>query len=164
MFPKLGTIPQALGIRPIEVAPITPSASFFPMDALHSELYKTTRKPFFSGQEEDWANFWDDWEDYWGRVAGGKVVEETQKVQIFESCLDDVNRRAFVQERKVKGDLTFMQMKARLESRYGRHRQSRLRRAFELLACKDDCDLRDWDSFKTDFKALACELQDTLTP
>ena len=76
------------------------------------------------------------------------MVEETQKVQIFESCLDDVNRRAFVQERKVKGDLTFMQMKARLESRYGRHRQSRLRRAFELLACKDDCGLRDLDFSK----------------
>ena len=125
---------------------------------------KTAREPFFSGQEEDWANFWDDWEDYWGRVASGKVVEETQKVQMFESFLDDVNLRAFVQERKVKVDLTFMQINAKLESRYGRHRQSRLRKAFELLACKDDCDLRDWDSFRTDFKALACELQDTLTP
>jgi hypothetical protein len=35
---------------------------------------------------------------------------------------------------------------------------------FELLKCKEECDLRDWDGFKTDFKALACELQDTLTP
>ena len=78
-------------------------AGFFPMDALHSELYKTTRKPSFSGNEEDWANFWDDWEDYWGKVAGGKEVDDTQKVQIFESCLDDVNRRGFVQDRKVKG-------------------------------------------------------------
>ena len=52
-LPKLGPIPQALGIRPIEVAPITPSSGFFPLDPIASELYKTTRKPTLSGNEDD---------------------------------------------------------------------------------------------------------------
>ena len=56
-FSSTGPIPKALGIRPIEVAPGTPTTGFFQMDALSSELYKKTRKPTFSGNEEDWATF-----------------------------------------------------------------------------------------------------------
>ena len=66
--------------------------------------------PKFTGRAQDWPQFWMDWERYLRKISMGKEIENSLKLELFESALDETNQK-FLRMRQTKmGDrLTYQE-------------------------------------------------------
>ena len=90
-IPRTSRNTRAVGSTTGDTSTFAPSSHL--LDPLTMELIKSTTKPVFSGNADDWDTFCDDWEEFWERSAGEREVPDSTKIRIFESCLDATNKR-----------------------------------------------------------------------
>ena len=62
-------------------------------DPLTGQIMKNLIAPTFAGNNEDWPRFTLAWEKYWAKLGSHRKTSNFEKLQLLESCLDEMNRR-----------------------------------------------------------------------
>ena len=62
-------------------------------DSLTGQIMKNLVAPTFAGNNEDWPRFTLAWEKYWAKLGSHRKTSDFEKLELLESCLDEMNRR-----------------------------------------------------------------------
>lgn len=124
-----------------------------------AHLSKATPPPHFTNRKEDWPEFVRKF-DVWSRnLSGGRTLNETQQLQLLNSCLPEVLQKEIqLWEKEKNRKIKFVELFALLEAKFGRAQSESMRKRWlevQLPKGSGKCSVQTFDEFRVHFK-LAC--------
>ena len=116
---------------------------------------RNAHPPKFSGRSQDWLQFQDEWERYLRKLASGNEIPDAQKLELLESCLDEVSQKQLrLLLKESGGGLTFNEEWSKLDLIHSKNQEFGTRKKWQevTLFNQGKVTTREWQEFEVNFK------------
>ena len=141
----------------------TPGATFGTVNRIMHQLVKGLQAPKFDDTAENWPGFIWDFNAYLQRLSPVSKIQDAYKLHLFEDTMPATLKNEIKLMRKRSGGtLTFAQVAAKFEARYGSSGSNKMRKKWQEVSLPTSGKItsKQLREFQVNFLACADEVKD----
>ena len=126
-------------------------------------LLRNMTQPVFDGTPENWPKFWWEFQKFVQLLSQTMPLNDTMKLMLFTNCMpESVKNEIDFEARKSNGMVSFMELLAKFEQRFGTGKDFIMRRKWQdvTLVNNGKISTNDWMDFKVKFNSCALDVKD----